>query len=211
MAGKATLLHDHPNYAGPIGVTGSIGGQRRGGAGRRRSLPSGTRLQDFTTGSWALFEDPDVRFVSINTAGWDAHKHRALPVIGDARVSLEALDVALGAATADGEWLAFAQAQIADWHRYLDSWKGRSHDGPPAYAEVIATINEVCDDDDYCLSAAGGLPGELCHGLALEVGRLVRLRVRLLDDGLRDRRRLGRQDGQGRAATSSSGSATART
>ncbi len=163
VAGKATLLHDHPNYAGPIGVTGSSAANAV--AGRADVIVAvGTRLQDFTTGSWALFEDPGVRFVSINTAGWDAHKHRALPVIGDARVSLEALDVALGAATADGEWLAFAQAQIADWHRYLDSWKGRSHDGPPAYAEVIATINEVCDDDDYCLSAAGGLPGELSMG-----------------------------------------------
>jgi 3D-(3,5/4)-trihydroxycyclohexane-1,2-dione acylhydrolase (decyclizing) len=163
VAGKATLLHDHPNYAGPIGVTGSSAANAV--AGRADViLAVGTRLQDFTTGSWALFEDPDVRFVSINTARWDAHKHRALPVIGDARVSLEALDVALGAATADGQWLAFAQAQIADWHRYLDSWKDRSHDGPPAYAEVIATINEVCDDDDYCLSAAGGLPGELAMG-----------------------------------------------
>ena len=163
VAGKATLVHDHPNYAGPIGVTGSAAANAA--AGRADAiLAVGTRLQDFTTGSWALFEDPDVRFVSINTAGWDAHKHRALPIIGDARVSLEALDVALGEGRADGEWLAFAQAQIADWHRYLDSWKGRSHDGPPAYAEVIATINDVCDDDDYCLSAAGGLPGELCMG-----------------------------------------------
>ena len=163
VAGKATLLHDHPNYAGPIGVTGSTAANAVA-ARADVILAVGTRLQDFTTGSWALFEDPDVRFVSVNTSGWDAHKHRALPVIGDARVALEALDVALRAGTADGEWLAFAQAQIADWHRYLDSWKGRSHDGPPAYAEVIATINEVCDDDDYCLSAAGGLPGELSMG-----------------------------------------------
>lgn len=163
VAGKATLVYDHPNYAGPIGVTGSSAANAV--AGRADViLAVGTRLQDFTTGSWAVFEDPDVRFVSINTAGWDAHKHGALPVIGDARVSLETLDVALGESSADGDWLAFAQARITDWHRYLDSWKGRAHDGPPAYAEVIATINDVCDDDDYCLSAAGGLPGELAMG-----------------------------------------------
>ena len=163
VAGKATLVHDHPNYAGPIGVTGS----KAANAVAARAdvvLAVGTRLQDFTTGSWALFEDPDVRFVSVNTAAWDAHKQQAQPVIGDARVSLEALDAALSEPTTSTEWLAFAQAQIADWHRYLDSWKGRTHAGPPAYAEVIAVVNEVCADDDYCLSAAGGLPGELCMG-----------------------------------------------
>jgi 3D-(3,5/4)-trihydroxycyclohexane-1,2-dione acylhydrolase (decyclizing) len=163
VAGKATLRHDHPNYAGPIGVTGSSAANVV--AGRADViLAVGTRLQDFTTGSWALFEDPDVRFVSINTAGWDAHKHRALPVIGDARVSLEALDAALGEPTRSTDWLEFAQERIDGWHRYLDSWKGRVHEGPPAYAEVIQVINEVCADGDYCLSAAGGLPGELSMG-----------------------------------------------
>jgi len=163
VAGKATLLHDHPNYAGPIGITGSLAANAVA-ARADVVLAVGTRLQDFTTGSWALFEDPDVRFVSVNTAGWDAHKQRAQPVIGDARVSLEALDAALGGSVAAAEWLSFAQERIADWHRYLDTWKGRQHEGPPAYAEVIQVINDVCADDDYCLSAAGGLPGELCMG-----------------------------------------------
>jgi 3D-(3,5/4)-trihydroxycyclohexane-1,2-dione acylhydrolase (decyclizing) len=102
--------------------------------------------------------------VSVNTAGWDAHKQRAQPVIGDAQVSLDALGVAVGGWQAPSDWLEFSQRQIGEWHRYLDSWKGRSHDGPPAYAEVIQVINEACDADDYCLSAAGGLPGELCMG-----------------------------------------------
>jgi 3D-(3,5/4)-trihydroxycyclohexane-1,2-dione acylhydrolase (decyclizing) len=163
VAGKATLVHDHPNYAGPIGVTGSKAANAVA-AEADVVLAVGSRLQDFTTGSWALFANPDVRFVSINTAGWDAHKQRAQPVIGDARVSLEAIDACLGTPLPATDWLPFAQGQIADWHRYLDSWKGRSHDGPPAYAEVIALVNELCADDDYCLSAAGGLPGELCMG-----------------------------------------------
>ncbi len=163
VAGKATLLHDHPNYAGPVGVTGSTAANAV--AGRADVvLAVGTRLQDFTTGSWALFEAPDVRFISVNTAGWDAHKQRAQPVIGDAKVSIEALDAAIGESAASTDWLAFAQAQIADWHRYLDTWKGRTHEGAPAYAEVISVINDVCADDDYCLSAAGGLPGELSMG-----------------------------------------------
>ena len=163
VAGKATLVHDHPNYAGPIGVTGSTAAN----AVAERAdvvLAIGTRLQDFTTGSWALFQESDVRFVAVNTASWDAHKQQAQPVIGDAKVAVEALDAALGHYAAPTDWLAFAQRQIGDWHRYLDSWKGRQHDGPPAYAEVIQVINELCGDDDYCLSAAGGLPGELTMG-----------------------------------------------
>jgi 3D-(3,5/4)-trihydroxycyclohexane-1,2-dione acylhydrolase (decyclizing) len=163
VAGKSTLTHDHPNYAGPIGVTGSTAAN----AVAERAdvvLAVGTRLQDFTTGSWSVFRDPDVRFVAVNTASWDAHKQNAQPVIGDARVALEAIDAALGAYAAPPEWLALADERIAGWHAYLDSWSGRRHDGPPAYAEVIQAINTACDPGDYILSAAGGLPGELSMG-----------------------------------------------
>ncbi len=88
----------------------------------------------------------------------------AQPVIGDAKVAIEAIDAAIGDYAAPGEWLAFAGEQIASWHAYLDSWKERPVDGNPAYAQVIQVINDTCDDDDYCLSAAGGLPGELSMG-----------------------------------------------
>ena len=163
VAGKSTLTHDHPNYAGPIGVTGS----RAANAVAEQAdvvIAVGTRLQDFTTGSWSVFANPDVRFVALNTASWDAHKQQAQPVIGDAKVSLEAIDAALGTYAAPPEWLAMADEQIAEWHAYLDSWTGRRHDGPPAYAEVIQAINAACDPEDYILSAAGGLPGELSMG-----------------------------------------------
>ncbi|HEX2470557.1 MAG TPA: 3D-(3,5/4)-trihydroxycyclohexane-1,2-dione acylhydrolase (decyclizing) [Candidatus Limnocylindrales bacterium] len=163
VAGKSTLTHDHPNYAGPIGVTGS----RAANAVAEQAdvvIAVGTRLQDFTTGSWSVFRDPDVRFVAVNTASWDAHKQGASPVIGDAKVTLEAIDEALSDYAAPPEWLAMADERIAEWHAYLDSWSGRSHDGPPAYAEVIQAINAIADPEDYILSAAGGLPGELTMG-----------------------------------------------
>ncbi len=163
VAGKATLVHDHPNYAGPIGVTGSTAANAVA-EDADVVLAIGTRLQDFTTGSWSVFKNPDTKFVAINTAGWDAHKQMSLPVVADALVAIEALDAAIGDYEAPADWLAFSQNRIAEWHAYLDSWKGKEHDGPPAYAEVIQAINEVCDDDDYCLSAAGGLPGELVMG-----------------------------------------------
>ena len=163
VAGKATLTHDHPNYAGPIGVTGSAAAN----AVAERAdvvIAMGTRLQDFTTGSWSVFRDPNVRFVAVNTASWDAHKQLAQPVIGDAKITLEAIDAVLGGYAADPDWLAFADERIAGWHAYLDSWSGRRHDGPPAYAEVIQAINAVAEPEDYVLSAAGGLPGELSMG-----------------------------------------------
>lgn len=163
VAGKSTLVASHPNYAGPIGVTGS---DAANAVAERADLvlAVGTRLQDFTTGSWTVFKEPDVRFVSVNTARWDAHKQQAVPVVADAVAGLEALDAAVGDYVADDEWLGYAQGQIAAWHAYLDSWKQREPDGAPAYAQVIQAINELCDDDDYCLSAAGGLPGELTMG-----------------------------------------------
>lgn len=163
VAGKATLVHDHPNYAGPIGVTGSAAANAVADDADL-VLGVGTRLQDFTTGSWSVFKNPKVRFVSINAARWDAHKQMSHPVIGDALASLEAIDERLGDYRAPGGWLRSAQEHIKSWHDYLDSWKTRPVTDKPAYAQVIQVINELCDADDYCLSAAGGLPGELCMG-----------------------------------------------
>ena len=163
VAGKATLVHNHPNYAGPIGVTGSAAANSVA-EDADVVLAVGTRLQDFTTGSWSVFKHPEVRFISINTARWDAHKQSATPVIGDAQVSIEAVDRLLGNYRAPTSWLESAQAHIADWHGYLDSWKSDQAGEKPAYAQVIQMVNEICDDDDYCLSAAGGLPGELTMG-----------------------------------------------
>ncbi len=163
VAGKAVLVADHPNYAGPIGVTGSAAANAVA-EDADVVIAVGTRLQDFTTGSWSVFKNPDVRFVSLNTARWDATKQQAHPVIGDALVAVEAIDAALGDYRAEPSWLADAGARIGEWHAYLDTWKDRTDVDPPAYATVIQTINDLCDDDDYCLSAAGGLPGELTMG-----------------------------------------------
>jgi 3D-(3,5/4)-trihydroxycyclohexane-1,2-dione acylhydrolase (decyclizing) len=128
VAGKAALVHDHPNYAGPIGVTGSTAANAVA-EDADVVLAVGTRLQDFTTGSWSVFKNPDTKFVAINTAGWDAHKQMSVPVIADAKVAIETLDAAVGDYKAPDDWLAFSQNRIAEWHAYLDSWKGREHDG----------------------------------------------------------------------------------
>ena len=162
VAGKAAFTYDHPNYAGPLGVLGSTSANALA-EDADVVLAVGTRLQDFTTASWSVFKNPDVQFVAINAARWDAVKQHAHPVIGDALRCLAAIEEGLGGYSAPGSWLEFAQEKRAEWYRYLDSWKDRGG-SPPAYAEVIQVINEICDDDDYILSAAGGLPGELVMG-----------------------------------------------
>jgi 3D-(3,5/4)-trihydroxycyclohexane-1,2-dione acylhydrolase (decyclizing) len=163
MAGKSALVATHPNYAGPVGVNGSAAANAVA-EDADVVLAIGTRLQDFTTGSWALFKNPAVHFVSINTARWDANKQHATPVIGDAKVAIEQIDAAIADYAAPAEWLALAQTKIGEWHAYLDSIKARPSSDTPAYGQVIQMLNEICDDDDYLVSAAGGLPGELTSG-----------------------------------------------
>ena len=161
VAGKSTLLADHPNFAGPIGVTGSTSANLLA-AEADVVLAIGTRLQDFTTGSWSVFRNESMKLVAINAARFDAHKHRAISVVGDARVSLEVIDAGLGEYAAPPEWLARTAEVRGAWYSYLDEIS--APEGKPTYAKVIRAVNEICDPTDYLVSAAGGLPGELNTG-----------------------------------------------
>jgi 3D-(3,5/4)-trihydroxycyclohexane-1,2-dione acylhydrolase (decyclizing) len=165
MAGKSILEHSHPCQTGGIGVSG-VTSANVVAEDADVIVAIGTRLQDFTTGSWTLFKNPNAQFVSLNAARWDATKQHATAVVGDALASLEKLDAAIDAYVAPPEWLSFAQEQMADWNAHLDTFKDQepTKEGVPSYAQVIQLINEICDDDDYHLSAAGGLPGELLAG-----------------------------------------------
>lgn len=163
MAGKGCLRWDHPNFVGAIGVTGSSSANTVA-AEADLVLAVGTRLQDFTTGSWSAFQNPAMRLVTINVGRVDAHKHLAAPVIGDARACLTALGRGLGDWRAPESWLVRAQAEYATWNQYLDGQTdpaGATPTGLPSYAQVIGAINRLAGEDDYAVSAAGGLPGEL--------------------------------------------------
>jgi 3D-(3,5/4)-trihydroxycyclohexane-1,2-dione acylhydrolase (decyclizing) len=162
VAGKAVLKFDHPNFAGPLGVTGSTSANALA-EDADLVLAVGTRLQDFTTGSWTVFKNPRSRLVSINVARFDAVKHHAVAVIGDAKVTLKALDAELGDYRATSGWLERAMAERQRWYDYLDEYTGTDFD-LPTYAQVVRTVNELVDDTDYQVSAAGGLPGELNMG-----------------------------------------------
>ncbi|HSR72610.1 MAG TPA: 3D-(3,5/4)-trihydroxycyclohexane-1,2-dione acylhydrolase (decyclizing), partial [Kiloniellales bacterium] len=161
VAGRAALPHDHPSNAGPIGVIGSASANALA-AEADLVLAVGTRLQDFSTGSWSAFGNPEMRLVALNAARFDAHKHRALPLVGDAREGLAGLSAALGDWRAPADWTERGKSEYAAWNELLERHSGPSNAVPPSYAQVVGAINRICDPEDLALTAAGGLPGELC-------------------------------------------------
>lgn len=158
IAGRANMLDVHPLNIGPIGVTGSDSANAIA-AKADVILAVGTRLQDFTTGSWTAFAQ-DARFVSVNAARHDASKHLSLPVVGDAKLSLTALRAALGGYRAPTEWVDFAKAERASWNDYVAE-NTRAGNGPNSYAQAIGIVNALCDSRDRIVAAAGGLPAEV--------------------------------------------------
>jgi 3D-(3,5/4)-trihydroxycyclohexane-1,2-dione acylhydrolase (decyclizing) len=114
QAGKSSAPEDHPLSLGAVGVTGTAAANAIAG-GADLILGVGTRFQDFTTGSWALFQDPDRRFISINTQPYDASKHRAVGIVGDAKAALSLLDAQLGAWTAPAAHTQAARTAKAEW------------------------------------------------------------------------------------------------
>jgi 3D-(3,5/4)-trihydroxycyclohexane-1,2-dione acylhydrolase (decyclizing) len=162
IAGKGTLTHDHPAHAGPIGIVGSTSAN----ALAREAdviLAIGTRLQDFTTGSWTAFP-AEARFISINAARFDAMKHRALSVVGDARESLAELDAALGAYEAEPAWMGHAKRIFGQWNALLDEHQAPSNAHVPSYAQVVGVLNRIARPQDTLIAAAGGTPGEVTKG-----------------------------------------------
>ncbi|WP_366657842.1 3D-(3,5/4)-trihydroxycyclohexane-1,2-dione acylhydrolase (decyclizing) [Fodinicurvata sp. EGI_FJ10296] len=160
IAGRGALTHDHPNLIGPLGVIGAASANSVA-AKADLVLAVGTRLQDFTTGSWTVFANPDMRIVSLNAARFDATKHRSVSLIGDARRGLESLTAALGDWAAPKTWMQEAAREYGQWKELVDSRTAPANTNPPTYAQVIGAVNRKASERDLVLTAAGGLPGEL--------------------------------------------------
>ncbi|WP_020681164.1 3D-(3,5/4)-trihydroxycyclohexane-1,2-dione acylhydrolase (decyclizing) [Marinobacterium rhizophilum] len=160
IAGRATLLQSHRLNGGPIGVTGSNSANYLAGHADV-VLAIGTRLQDFTTGSWSVFRDPNLKIVSLNVARFDATKHFALPLIADARSGMARLNSLLGDYRADDAWAQSAFDEAEKW-KALCAQRAEVIPGTDAsYAQVIAAVNRLQEPGDTVLAAAGGLPAEL--------------------------------------------------
>jgi 3D-(3,5/4)-trihydroxycyclohexane-1,2-dione acylhydrolase (decyclizing) len=158
VAGKSCLQADHPSYVGPIGVTGCDHANRLA-AEADVVLAIGTRLQDFTTGSWTVF-GADTRIVTLNVGRFDATKHLALPLVADAREGLAELDGALEGWTADSAWVERTAAEHDGFRQFVAA-NTASVDGEITYAQAVGAVNGLAGADDYALTAAGGLPGEM--------------------------------------------------
>jgi len=162
QAGKSSLVVGHPANMGSLGVTGTAAANDLA-AEADLVLAVGTRLQDFTTGSWALFQDPELRLVGLNTQPFDATKHGALPLVADARDGLAALDEALGDWRVPAAWSERARAGRAAWldtaAAYIAAPTGT--DALPSDAQVIGAVQRAAGERDVVVCAAGGLPGEL--------------------------------------------------
>lgn len=160
QAGKGSLAYDHPQCLGAIGATGTLAANR---VARDADLVIGigTRYSDFTSASMTAFQNPDVRFVNINTAEFDAYKVSAIPVVADARVALEQLSEALKDFRVSAEYAARVAELKQEWETEVDRLFHRNITERPLQSEVIGAIWEASGPNDVLVSAAGSHPGDL--------------------------------------------------
>ena len=158
QAGKSALPWDHPLNLGPIGVTG---GEAANSVCAEADLVIGvgTRFQDFTTGSWSLFANPDRKIACLNVAAYDAMKHGAMPLLADARVGLGELSSALGDHTSS----ASINGLKEDWFAKVDPLTDAPSDSNALATDmqVIGAVQRSAGDNSVVMCAAGTMPGEL--------------------------------------------------
>ena len=160
QAGKGSLAWDHPQSMGAIGATGTLAANRLAHSADL-VIGIGTRYSDFTSASMTAFQNPDVTFVNINTAEFDAYKVGAIPVVADAQVALEQLSAALQGTKVSAEYATEIAALKSQWETEADRLLYLTTPGRPAQSAVIGAIWDASGPRDVILSAAGSHPGDL--------------------------------------------------
>ncbi|MGB7963362.1 MAG: 3D-(3,5/4)-trihydroxycyclohexane-1,2-dione acylhydrolase (decyclizing) [Propionicimonas sp.] len=160
QAGKGAINFDHPMSVGGVGSTGA-GSANALAREADLVIGIGTRYSDFTTASHTIFANPDVKFVNINVTAFDAAKHSATMVVADARETLVALGDALQGWSTDEAYQREAQELDAEWQKTVDLCYHRDNQPLPAQTEVFGALNELMDDYDVVINAAGSMPGDL--------------------------------------------------
>ncbi len=166
MAGKGSLRYDHPLNLGAIGATGTFAANR---IAREADLVIGigTRYSDFTTSSKTAFQHPEVRFINLNAAEFDASKHLAMPLVGDAQATLEELLELLepldksGAYSVEASYRSQAAQLHAAWDAEVERIYAIRHTPLPSQGELIGAVNERSTPGAIMVCAAGSLPGDL--------------------------------------------------
>ncbi|WP_413603038.1 3D-(3,5/4)-trihydroxycyclohexane-1,2-dione acylhydrolase (decyclizing) [Curtobacterium sp. Curtsp57] len=161
QAGGGALAWDHPQYLGGIGATGTAAANAIA-AGADLVIGIGTRYSDFTTASRTAFQNPDVTFVNVNVAAFDAYKHGTqLPLIADAREALVALTESLASFSVSDRYASEIAEQKRAWDALVDAAFAPSGNALPGQPEIIGAVQSVSDPRDVVIQAAGSLPGDL--------------------------------------------------
>ncbi|RWB78438.1 MAG: 3D-(3,5/4)-trihydroxycyclohexane-1,2-dione acylhydrolase (decyclizing) [Mesorhizobium sp.] len=160
QGGKSSLPDDHPLNMAAVGVTGTSAANRLAEEADV-VLAVGTRLQDFTTGSWALFKNAGRTIIGLNTQGFDAGKHWALPLVCDAAEGLSELAAALKGWKAPTAWTDNALRGKTEWQAAAAKVTASTNAAYPSDAQVIGAVQRAMGSGVTLLNAAGGLPGEL--------------------------------------------------
>lgn len=160
QAGKGSLRYDDPRNLGAIGATGTFGANIMA---READLVIGigTRYSDFTTASKTAFQDPNVKFINVNIAEFDAYKHSGLPLTGDARETIKLLHGLLAGWSVSPEYRARAAQFNKDWDAEVARIYDLGNEPLPSQGEVIGAVNSFSDERDVVLCAAGSAPGDL--------------------------------------------------
>src|SRR6202522_2349305 len=160
QAGKSSMHYDHPQALGAMGVTGTPGANI---VAREADLilGIGTRYSDFTSASKTAFQNPSVRFININVAEFDAYKHAALPLTGDARLTIAELQQTLGNFSVEESYRTRIHEFRARWENEVDRVYGIHQPPPITQGEVIGIVNNFTKPSDIVVCAAGSLPGDL--------------------------------------------------
>jgi 3D-(3,5/4)-trihydroxycyclohexane-1,2-dione acylhydrolase (decyclizing) len=160
QAGKGSLAYDHPQALGAMGVTGTPGANI---LAREADLiiGIGTRYSDFTSASQTAFQNPSVRFVNVNVGEFDAHKQSALPLVGDARATIQELAEALKGFRVPESYAARLKSLREDWEKEVDRIYNLGWGPPISQGEVIGVVNEISNARDVVVCAAGSMPGDL--------------------------------------------------
>jgi 3D-(3,5/4)-trihydroxycyclohexane-1,2-dione acylhydrolase (decyclizing) len=160
QAGKGSLPYDHPASLGALGVTGTFAANRIA-ADADVVIGIGTRWSDFTTASKTAFRNPDVSYVNVNVADFDAAKLDGVALVADARVTLERLATALEGHQVESEYRELAARLNKEWDEEVARLYRLGHKPLPAQSEVIGAVNDAARPSDVVVCAAGSMPGDL--------------------------------------------------
>jgi len=159
QAGKGAIPWENPMNVGSVGVTG--------GSACNELLKEadliiaiGTRLGDFITGSRTLFNS-EATLLSINVSAYDSIKHRALSLVGDAKLTLNTLMKYCTAIKTSNDWQQRVSVLRKEWLIAVDEASRDKGTLLPSDGEVVGAVNRSSRERDVVVCAAGGLPGDL--------------------------------------------------